>query len=229
MKFDLDKLIELKKEWHSLFDQAISHIENNGGIILPTTPIYDYIMVEPYVRVRMKLHSLRIITGLLIDKHILLEYLKEDGEIKEVLVCRAFEAKSFGLIRHTRQSFKWMVEMFNLYGFKDMKKANNSLKNGAFVSAVKSNGEKFLGIFDHSYDNYIECCVLAQDNKKFCVKTSTVKLADEEESKIIQETIVKPRKEAEKARKKAQQETSEELTEEDLEEAVETTETAIEE
>jgi len=110
-----------------------------------------------------------------------------------------------------------------------MKKANDSLKNGAFVSAVKTNGEKILGIFDHRYDNYIECCVLAKDNKKFCVKTSTVKLADEEETKIIQETIVKPRKEAEKARKKAQQETSEELTEEDLEEAVETTETAVEE
>jgi hypothetical protein len=114
-----------------------------------------------------------------------------------------------------------------------MGKVSETFKKGALVSTVKFNGEKLLGVFEHTYDNGVECCVLAADNKKFCVKLKSTKPADEEEEKIIQETIVKPRREAEKAKKKAQQdqetEVEEELTEEDLEEAVETPEETTEE
>ena len=72
--------------------------------------------------------------------------------------------------------------------------------------------------FEHGYDNTTECCILVEGGKKFCVKLRSVKPANEEEQKIIQETIIKPRREAEKARKKAQEAVQEELTEEDMEE-----------
>jgi hypothetical protein len=92
---------------------------------------------------------------------------------------------------------------------------------GALVSTTKLNGEKLLGIYEHGYDSGNECCVLGPDNKKFCVKLKDTKEADEEEKKVIQETIIKPRREAEKARKKAQEaednDEPEELTEEDME------------
>ena len=92
---------------------------------------------------------------------------------------------------------------------------------GALVSTVKVNGEKLLGIYEHGYDSDNECCVLGPDNRKFCVKLKDTKEADEEETKTIQETIIKPRREAEKARKKAQEsgnnDQPEQLTEEDLE------------
>ena len=92
---------------------------------------------------------------------------------------------------------------------------------GALVSTTKLNGEKLLGIYEHGYDNGKECCVLGADNKKFCVKLKDTKEADEEETKVIQETIIKPRREAEKARKKAQEaqdnDEPEQLTEEDME------------
>jgi hypothetical protein len=99
-----------------------------------------------------------------------------------------------------------------------MAKTESQFKKGAMVSAKKINGDSLLGLFEHGYDNGTECCILAEDGKKFCVKLRSMKPANEEEQKIIQETIIKPRREAEKARKKAQKATQEELTEEDLEE-----------
>ena len=235
---DFDKLDELRKEWHGRFDELVKLIEDNNGCVIVNTPIFDYIKKESGVRVQMRLHSMRIVTGLLTDKHIVLEYMDEaSGELREVLVSRGFEAKSFGDIRYTSDCFKFILNVLKLKyndNFSDsMGKVSEAFKKGAMVSTVKFNGEKLLGVFEHTYDNGVECCVLAADNKKFCVKLKSTKPADDEEQKIIQETIVKPRKEAEKAKKKAQQaqktEVEEELTEEDLEEAVETQEESTEE
>lgn len=220
---DFDKLDELRKEWHGRFDELVKLIEDNNGCVIVNTPIFDYIKKEPGVRVQMRLHSMKIVTGLLIDKHIVLEYMDEaSGELREVLVSRAFEAKSFGDIRYTSDCFKFILNVLKLK-YKDnisetMGKVSETFKKGAPVSTVKFNGEKLLGVFEHTYDNGVECCVLSADNKKFCVKLKSTKPADDEEQKIIQETIVKPRKEAEKARKKAQEAAEEVLTEEDMEE-----------
>lgn len=235
---DFDKLDELRKEWHGRFDELVKLIEDNNGCVIVNTPIFDYIKKEPGVRVQMRLHSMKIVTGLLIDKHIVLEYMDEaSGELREVLVSRAFEAKSFGDIRYTSDCFKFILNVLKLKyndNFSDsMGKVSEAFKKGALVSTVKFNGEKLLGVFEHAYDNGVECCVLAADNRKFCVKLKSTKPANEEEQKIIQETIIKPRKEAEKARKKAQEaeegNAEAELTEEDLEEAVETPEETTEE
>lgn len=220
---DFDKLDELRKEWHGRFDELVKLIEDNNGCVIVNTPIFDYIKKEPGVRVQMRLHSMKIVTGLLIDKHIVLEYMDEaSGELREVLVSRAFEAKSFGNIRYTSDCFKFILNVlkpkYNDNFSDSMGKVSETFKKGALVSTVKFNGEKLLGVFEHAYDNGVECCVLAADNKKFCVKLKSTKPADEEEQKIIQETIVKPRKEAEKARKKAQEAAEEVLTEEDMEE-----------
>jgi hypothetical protein len=220
---DFDKLSELRKEWHDMFDKLIAIIENNNGCVIVNTPIFDYIRKERGVRVQMRLHSMRITTGLLIDKHIVLEYMDEaSGELREVLVSRAFEGKSFGDIRYTADCFKFILRILDLK-YNDninttMAKAESLFKKGAPVSTVKFNGEKILGIYDHPYDNGMECCVIVADNKKYCVKLKSTKPANEEEQKIIQETIIKPHREAEKARKKAQEAAEEELTEEDLEE-----------
>jgi hypothetical protein len=220
---DFDKLDELRKEWHGRFDELVKLIEDNNGCVIVNTPIFDYITKEPGVRVQMRLHSMKIVTGLLIDKHIVLEYMDEaSGELREVLVSRAFEAKSFGDIRYTSDCFKFILNVlkhkYNDNFSDSMGKVSETFKKGAPVSTVKFNGEKLLGVFEHVYDNGVECCVLSADNKKFCVKLKSTKPADDEEQKIIQETIVKPRKEAEKARKKAQEAAEEVLTEEDMEE-----------
>ena len=230
MNIDFDELTKLKNEWYSLFDEMISIIESNDGCVIIDTPIFDYIRKEKGVRVQMRLHSMTIRTGLLTDKHIILEYMDESsGELRPVLVCRAFEAKSFGDIRYTRDCFKFILKTLKLTyknNNKTMAKVE-TFKKGAMVSTKKLNGETLLAVYEHGYDNGIECCVSTAD-KKFCVKLKSTKPANEEESKIIQETIIKPRREAEKARKKTQETNQtvedEQLTEEDLEEESETVE-----
>lgn len=221
MNIDLEELSKLRKEWYSLFDELVSLIESNNGCVMVTTPIFDYVRKERFVRVQMKLHSITIVTGLLIDKHIVLEYMDEaTGEIRPVLVSRAFEAKSFGDIRYTKDCFKFILNVLKLTYNNNttMAKTESQFKKGAMVSAKKVNGDSLLGLFEHGYDSGTECCILVEGGKKFCVKLRSVKPANDEEQKIIQETIIKPRREAEKARKKAQEAVQEELTEEDLEE-----------
>lgn len=224
MDIDFDKLTELRNEWYAIFDGVIAIIEGNGGCITVGVPIFDHIKVEQGMRVQMRLHSMTIRTGFLVDKHIVMEYMDEGtGEIREVLVSRAFEAKAFGDIKYAKDSLKFILHVLSLYNNNNnnttMAKVEK-FKKGALVSTVRLNGEKLLGIYEHGYDNGQECCVSGVEGKKYCVKLKSTKEANEEESKIIQETIIKPRREAEKARKKAAEQEEEELTEEDLEEAV---------
>lgn len=232
---DLDQLTEKRNEWYDLFDELVNIIEDNGGCVIVKTPIFDYIRREQHIRVQMKLHSMRITTGLLIDKHIVLEYVDEaSGELREVLVSRAFEGKAFGDIKYTQDCFKFIIKTIKMFYADNINTTMGKVKEfkkGALVSTVKLNGEKLLGVFEHDYDNGKECCVLAPDNKKFCVKLSSTHLANEEETKIIQETIIKPRREAEKARKKAQmaEVVEEEPTVEELEAAMEEEITTTEE
>lgn len=224
MNIDFDKLTELRNEWHAIFDGIIAIIEGNGGRVTVGIPIFDHIKVGQGMRVQMRLHSMSIRTGLLVDKHIVMEYMDENtGEVKEILVSRAFEAKAFGDIKYAKDSLKFILRVLNLYSNNNnnttMAKVEK-FKKGALVSTVRLNGEKLLGIYEHGYDNGQECCVSGVEGKKYCVKLKSTKEANEEETKIIQETIIKPRREAEKARKKAAEQEEEELTEEDLEEAV---------
>lgn len=225
MDIDFDKLTELRNEWYAIFDGVIAIIEGNGGCITVGVPIFDHIKVEQGMRVQMRLHSMTIRTGFLVDKHIVMEYMDEGtGEIREVLVSRAFEAKAFGDIKYAKDSLKFILHVLSLYNNNNNNNATmakvEKFKKGALVSTVRLNGEKLLGIYEHGYDNGQECCVSGVEGKKYCVKLKSTKEANEEESKIIQETIIKPRREAEKARKKAAEQEEEELTEEDLEEAV---------
>ena len=237
MNIDFDKLTELRNEWHAIFDGIIAFIEGNGEYLTIGIPIFDYIKVGQCVRVQMKLHSMSIRTGLLIDKHIVMEYMDEHtGEIKEVLVSRAFEAKAFGDIKYAKDSLKFILHILNLYSNNNNNNTTmakvEKFKKGALVSTVRLNGEKLLGIYEHGYDNGQECCVSGVEGKKYCVKLKSTKEANEEETKIIQETIIKPRREAEKARKKAleaaEQEDDAEPTQEELEEAFEASETTEE-
>ena len=231
--FDWDKLTELRNEWYTLFDQMVELIEANNGCVIVNTPIFDYIKVEQGVRKQMRLHSMRVITGMLTNKHVILEYMDSDnGQLREVLVSRAFEAKAFGDIRYTKDCFKFILKVLQLtYKNENRTMAKTEVfKKGALVSTKKLNGEPLLGVYEHGYDSGDECCVLAADNRKFCVKLKSTKLANEEETKIIQETIIKPRREAEKKRKQAEIAQEESLTEEDLEEmATEEAETTSEE
>jgi len=222
-KVDFFELARLRAEWEGLFDGILSYIEEKGGLVIVERPVLEYIRTSPGVRENMKLHSMRIRTGLLMDKHIVLEFMKEDGKLHDVLVCRAFEAKAFGEIRYTRNTFERILSVIKLTNnnIETMAKTEK-FKKGAFVSSHKLNGEKLLGIYEYAYDCCNECCV-SDNNGKYCVKLSSTKPATDEESKIIQETIVKPRREAEKARKKALEESNtvqeeEVLTEEDMEE-----------
>ena len=230
--FDWDKQTELKNNWFSIFDELVKLIEDNGGCLTVDTPIYDFVKIERGIRRQMRLHSMTIRTGLLIDKHIVLEYTEDsNGELKEVLVSRAFEAKSFGDIRYTNDCLKFILKVLKLtYQNKQTTMAKVELyKKGAMVSTKKLNGEPLLAIYEHGYDNGHECCVIGADEKKYCVKLRSTKPANDEEQKIIQETIVKPRREAEKKRKAALAEQEETLTEEDMEEAAEPTEEELEE
>jgi hypothetical protein len=228
MNIDFDELTKLRNEWYAIFDGIIAFIEGNGEYLPIGIPIFDHVKVGQCMRVQMRLHSMYIRTGLLIDKHIVMEHIDEStGEIREILVSRAFEAKAFGDIKYAKDVLQFILRVLNLYNNNNNNNATmakvENFKKGAPVSTVKLNGEKFLGVYEHGYDNGQECCVSGADGKKYCVKLKSTKEANEEESKIIQETIIKPRREAEKARKKAleaAEQEEEKLTEEDLEEAV---------
>lgn len=98
----------------------------------------------------------------------------------------------------------------------------NKFKKGELVSAKKLNGETILGIYEHEYDCGDHC--VSTGDKKFCVSEKSVKKATDEEEKIIQETIIKPMREAKKKLaeelKKSQEEETlneNELSEEDIE------------
>lgn len=114
---------------------------------------------------------------------------------------------------------------FNMNGNKTTKTVANTscYKKGAMISAKKFNGEEFLGVYQYTYDDGSHC--VSDGTKKWCCKPRDVKPANDEESKIIQETIIKPQREAEK-RKRLEEEvalavTESELTEDDFEEAAE--------
>lgn len=78
--------------------------------------------------------------------------------------------------------------------------------NGDLVSGKKWNGEHLLGVYVSKYD-----CgdhKITDGEKEFCIHKGELKHANEEESKTIQETIVKPMKE--KTKKKTKKEIKQE-------------------
>lgn len=91
--------------------------------------------------------------------------------------------------------------------------------SGDLVSGKKWNGEHFIGVYKHEYD-----CgdhAIFDGEKYFCVHKRDCHLANEEEAKVIRETIVKAMKEADKAAKKHKKKKVEkepELSEDKLEE-----------
>jgi len=95
----------------------------------------------------------------------------------------------------------------------------NRFANGDLVSGKKLNGEHFIGVYEHEYD-----CgdhLVFDGEKRFCVHKKDCHIANEEEAKVIKETIVKAMKEAEKTSKKPKKKEVEEeleLTEDELEE-----------
>lgn len=81
--------------------------------------------------------------------------------------------------------------------------------HGDLVSAKKVNGDKFLGIYEATYD-----CgdhEVFDGEKHFCVDKKNCKHANEEEIKTITETILKPLKDKSKKKKK------EDIAQEELE------------
>jgi hypothetical protein len=83
------------------------------------------------------------------------------------------------------------------------------------VSGKKWNGEHFIGVYVHEYD-----CgdhAVFDGEKHFCVHKKDCHHANEEEAKVIKETIVKAMKDASKASKKKEVEEEPELTEDELE------------
>ena len=94
----------------------------------------------------------------------------------------------------------------------------NRFSSGDLVSGKKCNGEHFIGVYVHEYD-----CgdhAVFDGEKHFCVRKKDCHLANEEEAKVIKETIVKAMKDASKASKKSKKKEVEEeleLSEDELE------------
>jgi hypothetical protein len=95
----------------------------------------------------------------------------------------------------------------------------NRFASGDLVSGKKWNGEHFIGVYEHEYD-----CgdhAVFDGEKHFCINKNDCHPANEEEAKVIKETIVKAMKDADKASKKSKKKEVEEepeLTEDELEE-----------
>jgi len=76
----------------------------------------------------------------------------------------------------------------------------NRFNQGDLVSGKKWNGEHFIGVYEHEYD-----CgdhAVFDGEKHFCVHKRDCHIANEEEAKVIKETIVKAMKKADKTAKK---------------------------
>ena len=218
---ELQELDKAVKQWTDSFDKLKGLI--GDGIYKPDTYISTMVRTEPFVRKPLRLLYLSVSHSWIADD-IVLHFINEDSpdKVLNVLVSRAFEAKAFGDVRDIQQLFDFLITLFNSNQMisKSMAKVNYH-KKGTLVSAKKFNGETVLGIYEHSYDDGSHC--ISDGQKKWCINPNDLRLANEEETKIIQETIIKPRREAEKKRK-AEEEAAraaqqEELTEEDLEEA----------
>ena len=203
---ELQELDKAVKHWTDSFDKLKGLIGDN--IFKPDVYISTMVRTEPFVRKPMRLLYLSVSRNWLKDD-IVLHFINEDNpdKVLNVLVSRAFEAKAFGDVREIEQLFDFLISLFNNNQMisKSMAKVNYH-KKGTLVSAKKFNGETVLGIYQHSY----------------------LRLANEEETKIIQETIIKPQREAEKKAKAeaeaaARAEAAALLTEEDFEEAAEET------
>jgi hypothetical protein len=77
----------------------------------------------------------------------------------------------------------------------------NRFASGDLVSGKKWNGEHFIGVYEHEYDCGDHC--IFDGTKHYCIHKKDCHHANEEEEKVIRETILKAMKEAEKASKKA--------------------------
>jgi hypothetical protein len=228
---ELQELEKAVKRWTDSFDKLKELI--GDGIYKPDTYISTMVRTEQFVRKPMRLLYLSVSHSWIADD-IVLHFINEDSpdKVLNVLVSRAFEAKAFGDVRDIQQLFDFLITLFNSNQMinKSMAKVNYH-KKGTLVSAKKFNGETVLGIYEHSYDDGSHC--ISDGQKKWCINPNDLRLANEEETKIIQETIIKPRREAEKKRKAeeaaARAAEQEELTEEDLEEAAEESTTDQEE
>lgn len=95
----------------------------------------------------------------------------------------------------------------------------NRFSSGDLVSGKKWNGEHFIGVYEHEYDSGDHA--IFDGEKHFCVHKRDCHLANEEEAKVIKETIVKTIKKADKTakkHKKKEMEEEPELSEDELEE-----------
>ena len=223
---ELQELDKAVKRWTDSFDKLKGLI--GDGIYKPDTYISTMVRTEPFVRKPMRLLYLSVSHNWL-NGDIVLHFINEDNpdKVLNVLVSRAFEAKAFGDVREIEQLFDFLISLFNNNQMisKSMAKVNYH-KKGTLVSAKKFNGETVLGIYQHSYDDGSHC--ISDGKKKWCINPKDLRLANEEETKIIQETIIKPQREAEKKAKAeaeaaARAEAAALLTEEDFEEAAEET------
>lgn len=223
---ELQELDKAVKRWTDSFDKLKGLIGDN--IFKPDVYISTMVRTEPFVRKPMRLLYLSVSHSWLKDD-IVLHFINEDNpdKVLNVLVSRAFEAKAFGDVREIEQLFDFLISLFNNNQMisKSMAKVNYH-KKGTLVSAKKFNGETVLGIYQHSYDDGSHC--ISDGKKQWCINPKDLRLANEEETKIIQETIIKPQREAEKKAKAeaeaaARAEAAALLTEEDFEEAAEET------
>ena len=223
---ELQELEKAVKQWTDSFDKLKELIGDN--IFKPDVYISTIVRAEPFVRKPMRLLYLSVSHSWLNDD-IVLHFINEDNpdKVLNVLVSRAFEAKAFGDVREIEQLFDFLISLFNNNQMisKSMAKVNYH-KKGTLVSAKKFNGETVLGIYQRSYDDGSHC--IFDGKKQWCINPKDLRLANEEETKIIQETIIKPQREAEKKAKAeaeaaARAEAAELLTEEDFEEAAEET------
>jgi hypothetical protein len=227
---DYKNLVELenaKKEWYEKFDTLKKLVEDSGNIATILPHVGTRVRIDPYTYKSMQLLFVSVSHRWITDD-ILLNFVEEDNPdlVKTIVVARAFEAKAFGDIQDVEELFGFIIKLFDMNGNKIAKTVakSNSYKKGTMVSAKKFTGEEFLGLYQHSYDDGSHC--VSDGSKNWCCHPKDVKLANEEESKIIQETIIKPQREAEKRKKleaeaAARAEEESELTEEDFEEASE--------
>ena len=238
-KMDYKDLVELedaKKAWYEKFDTLKKLVEECGNTATPFPRIGTRVRIDSCTYKSMQLLFISVSHRWILDD-IILNFIDDDNPdaVKPIIVARAFEAKAFGDIQDVEELFDFIIKLFDMNGnkiIKNMAKVD-SYKKGTMVSAKKFTGEEFLGLYQHSYDDGSHC--VSDGNKNWCCHHKDVKLANEEESKIIQETIIKPQREAEKRKKleaeaeAARAAAESEFTVEDFEEAAEPTQEELNE
>ena len=211
-----EELIEIeqhKERWYRKYDAIVNFLKSNGGTATIEDNIYEEVRIGKKDFKTLLLVSISLSNTWIVND-ILLSFADENEAPVRIVVSRSFEAKAFGDIKDVEGLFSLVISLLKISNNKIQKTMakENFLKSGTPVAAKKFNGESFLGVYVHTYNDGSHC--VSDGNKKWCCHPRDVREADEEGKKIVYETIIKPQRDAEKRQK---ENNDDELTIEDME------------